>query len=84
MTNGSLMKVKSIAESSMHQAIIGLENQFSVFLREAIYTCFTVFVLDEICLAFMDKVPLNLMLYMLRIFSFFARMTDLIDNYSFL
>ena len=44
MTNGSLMKVESIAECSpevgafcntfdLHQVIIGLENQFSVFLR---------------------------------------------------
>ena len=37
MTNGSLMKVKSIAECcntfDLHKAIIGLENQFPVFLR---------------------------------------------------
>ena len=45
MTNGSLTKVKSIAESplgafcnnfDLHLAIIGLENQFSVFLRVAV------------------------------------------------
>ena len=45
MTNGSLMKVKSIAECSLgvfcnafdlHQVIIGVENQFSVFLKVAI------------------------------------------------
>ena len=45
MTNGSLMKVESIAECSLgafcntfdlHQAIIGLENQFVVFLRVAL------------------------------------------------
>ena len=43
MTNGSLVKVKSFAEcspwsnlqtSDLHSAIIGLENQFSVFLRD--------------------------------------------------
>ena len=43
MSNGSLMKVKSIAECSLkrafcntfdlHLAIIGLENQFLVFMR---------------------------------------------------
>ena len=52
MTNGSLMKVKSIAEFSLlehsailltcikplflHKAIISLENQFMVFLRVAV------------------------------------------------
>ena len=45
MTNGSLMKVKSIAECSLgafcntfdlHLAIIGLENQVFVFFRVAI------------------------------------------------
>ena len=45
MTNGSLMKVESIAECSprrilqyndLHKAIIGLENQFVVFLRVAL------------------------------------------------
>ena len=40
MTNdGSLMQVKSIAECSpldLHYAIIGLENQFFVFLRVAV------------------------------------------------
>ena len=44
MTNGSLMKVESIAECSkgafcntfdLYYAIIGIENQFSVFLRAA-------------------------------------------------
>ena len=39
MTNGSLVTVESIAECSptfdLHQEIIGLENQFSVFLRVA-------------------------------------------------
>ena len=39
MANGSLMKVEIIAEFpntfDLHQAIIGLENQFSVFLRVA-------------------------------------------------
>ena len=34
MTNGSLMKVESIADlTCILKAIIGLENQFSVFLR---------------------------------------------------
>ena len=42
MTNGSLLKVESIAEcskgafcntSDLHQATIGLENQFLVFLK---------------------------------------------------
>ena len=36
MTNGSLMEVKNIAacsKESMHLAIIGLQNQFEVFLR---------------------------------------------------
>ena len=36
MTNGSLMKVKNIAEFyntfDLHSAIIGLENQFLVFI----------------------------------------------------
>ena len=40
MTYGSLMKVKSIAEFrntfDLHHAIIGLEKQFSVFLRVAV------------------------------------------------
>ena len=54
MTNGSLMKVKSIAECSPleHSAIIltcikknGFENHFVVFLRVAVYTGFTVAVL---------------------------------------
>ena len=45
MTNGSLMKVKSIAECSkgsilqyfdLHLAIIGLETQFSVVLKVAV------------------------------------------------
>ena len=47
MTNGSLMKVKSVAECSpyfgafcnsfdLHSAIIGLENQFLLFLRVAV------------------------------------------------
>ena len=45
MTNGSLMKVKSITECSLgavcntfylNLAIIGLENQFLVFLRVAL------------------------------------------------
>ena len=43
MTNSSLMKVESFAECSpffntfdLHKAIIGLENQFSVFLRVAV------------------------------------------------
>ena len=47
MTNGSFMKVESIAECSaplgafcynfdLHEAIIGLENQFLVFLRVAV------------------------------------------------
>ena len=43
MTNGSLMKVESIAECStfcdtfdLHKAIIGHENQFSVFSRVAV------------------------------------------------
>ena len=39
LTNGSLMKVGSIAEFrntfDLHKAIIGLENQFSVFLKVA-------------------------------------------------
>ena len=52
LTNGSLMKVKHIAECilrntfcntfDLHYAIIGLENQFSVF--ELFYTDFTVHV----------------------------------------
>ena len=38
MTNGSLMKVESIAEAfcntyDLHSAIISFENQFLVFLR---------------------------------------------------
>ena len=33
MTNGSFMKVESIAEYSLHLSIIGIENQFLVFLR---------------------------------------------------
>ena len=50
MTNGSLMKVESIAECSPwsilhtfdpHLAIISLENQFSVFLRVAVFLGFT-------------------------------------------
>ena len=42
MTNGSLMKVKSIVEWAfcntfdLHQAIIGLENKFFVFLRATV------------------------------------------------
>ena len=45
MTNGSLIKVGSIAECTdwsilqsfdLHQATIGLVNQFSVFLRVAV------------------------------------------------
>ena len=49
MANGSLMKVESIAESSLgafcntfdlHLAIIGLENQFLVFLRMAVLHSF--------------------------------------------
>ena len=43
MTNGSLMKVKSIAEKGafcnifdLHKAINGLENHFLVFLRVAV------------------------------------------------
>ena len=41
MTNGSLMKVESVAECSacntfdLHLAIIGIENQILVFLRIA-------------------------------------------------
>ena len=51
MTNGSLLKVKSIAECSswafcntfdLYKVIIGLENQFSIFLKWLIYTGFTV------------------------------------------
>ena len=48
MTNGSLMKVESSAECSkggafcntfdLHQAIIGLENQFLVCLRVAVFS----------------------------------------------
>ena len=42
MTNGSLMKVESIAECSLtfdlHLAINVLENQFLVFLRVAVFT----------------------------------------------
>ena len=51
MTNGSLMKVKSIAECSLEQSaillacinkqyIIGLENQFLVFFRVAVLYMF--------------------------------------------
>ena len=44
MTNGSLIKVESIAAFfntfDLHKAIIGLENQFLGFLR--VYTSFTV------------------------------------------
>ena len=36
MTNGSLMKVECIATFDLHKAIIGLENQFSVFFRVAV------------------------------------------------
>ena len=39
VTIGSLMKVKSIAECNtfdLHEVIIGLENQFVVFLRMAV------------------------------------------------
>ena len=40
MTNGSLMKVESIAafcnSFDLHEGIIGLENQFLVFLRGAV------------------------------------------------
>ena len=45
MTNGSLMKVESIADAplgafcntfDLHLAMIGLENQFLVFLRVAV------------------------------------------------
>ena len=48
MTNGSLMKVKKIADTplgafcntfDLHYGIIGLENQFSVFLRVAVLHC---------------------------------------------
>ena len=47
MTKCSLMKVESIAECNistfdLHLAIIVLEKQFSVFLRMAFYTGFTV------------------------------------------
>ena len=47
MTHGSLMKVKSIAEHSAILLIcikqmIGLENQFSVFLKWPFYAGFTV------------------------------------------
>ena len=44
MTNGSLMQVKSIADApkeafcntfDLHKGIIGLENEFLVFLRVA-------------------------------------------------
>ena len=48
MTNGSLMKIKSIAfynTFDLHYTIIGLENQFLVFLRVPqwpFYTGFTV------------------------------------------
>ena len=42
MTNGSLMKVESIAAFrntfDLHQEIIGLENQFVVFLRVAMFS----------------------------------------------
>ena len=45
ITNGSLMKVKSIAECShifdLHYVIIGLEKQFLVFLRVAVCFCLT-------------------------------------------
>ena len=39
------MKVESIAFCNtfdLHEAIIGIENQFSVFLKVAVYTAFTV------------------------------------------
>ena len=51
MKNSSLMKVRCIAECSpwsilqyfdLHKAIIGLENQFLVFLRVAVLCMFTV------------------------------------------
>ena len=46
MINGSLMKIKSIAEFcnvfDLHKAIIGLENQFLVFLRVVLLHRFTV------------------------------------------
>ena len=45
MKNGSLMKVESIAECNifdLHLAILGIETQFLVFLRVAVYTGFTV------------------------------------------
>ena len=47
MTNGSLLKVESIEECSIwafcdtfdfHEAIIGLENQFSVFFESGGFT----------------------------------------------
>ena len=44
MPDGSLMKVESIAECNtfdLHLAIIGLENQFLVFLEWTFYTGFT-------------------------------------------
>ena len=52
------MKVESIAECSpwsidtfdLHQVIIGLESQFSVFLRVAFYTGFTVLLILDLAL----------------------------------
>ena len=48
MTDGSFIKVDSIGAFcitfDLHEAIIGIENQFLDFLRVAVYTSFTVFV----------------------------------------
>ena len=55
MTNGSLMKVESIAEFcntfDLNYAIIGLEKQFLVFLRVAVLDRFyCIVVIQKICL----------------------------------
>ena len=50
MTNGSLMKVKSIAECNIFDlflAIIGLGNHFLVFLRVVVYIGLTVCVSEH-------------------------------------
>ena len=70
MTNGSLMKVKSIAECSYWSILkyfgprlseISLKNQFLVFLRVAVYTGFTVFLQETLILCrFLWKFKQNL------------------------
>ena len=55
MTNGSLMKVERIAEFcnifDLHLAIIGLENQFSGFLRVAVLHRFYCIIIETAIVA---------------------------------